>query len=74
MTTTKQGNCHRPYAHGLGAVRVLEPKQLIYKIAANLLLSTVQLGLARSGLAAFLVSAVWFGAVRTGGITASMTT
>ena len=33
------------------------------EIAANLPFSTVQLGLARSGWPAFLVSAVWLGAV-----------
>jgi hypothetical protein len=43
-------------------------------MTANLLFYTVQLGLARSGWAAFLVSAVWFGSVVACGMTARMTT
>jgi hypothetical protein len=38
------------------------------------LFSTVQLGLARSGWAAFLVSPVWFGSVVACGMTVRMTT
>jgi hypothetical protein len=42
-------------------------------VTANLLLSTVQSGLARSGWAAILVSVVWSGAVGSGGMTTRMT-
>jgi hypothetical protein len=43
-------------------------------VTADLLLSTVQLGPARSGWAAFLFRPVWFGLVVACGMTARMTT
>jgi hypothetical protein len=46
----------------------------VWETTADLLLSMVQRGLARSGWAEVLVSAVWFGSVGLGGMTARMTT
>ena len=46
----------------------------VQKITANLLVSTVQLGLASSGWAAFLMNAVWLGSVVALWMTGRMTT
>ena len=46
---------------------------IVIDYLADFLLSSVQLGLGRLGWAAILVSPVWFGAGRPGGMTARMT-
>jgi hypothetical protein len=52
----------------------LEPAACCLGDNCNLLFSTVQLGLARSGWSTILVSPVWLGAVVACGMTARMTT